>query len=220
MWTAALLEKGVLESLTEEQNQPWAEDEELVARLIARDKKAFDIFYTRYAPMLLRRLHRMTGDANQAKDILQQVMVEVLDSLQDYKARGALGAWVNRIATFVMIDRFRQESRRRSVWERWSGQLASLHERPLPLPEETLEREELRLMVKEQLTRLSARKRMAVLLCDIEGLSLEEASEQMGIPIGTVSSRLHHGRRELRQFLKGELKRRGLSIEDILHEES
>ncbi|MCB9639506.1 MAG: sigma-70 family RNA polymerase sigma factor [Myxococcales bacterium] len=200
----------------EHSDQLWT-DEELVSRLLAKDEEAFNIFYDRYAPGLVRRLYRLTGDMVKAKDALQQTMLEVLSSLPSYKGKGALGAWVNRIATFVVIDRFRQEGRQKGFLDRWAIHLTSLQERPSPLPHEMLEDESIRTLVREQLEFLSARKRVAVLLCDLEGLSLEEASEQMGVPIGTVSSRLHHGRRELRQRIKNELKRRGLSVEDLLH---
>lgn len=212
-------EKSASSTAKEETPAPTREeDEELVTRLLARDKEAFEIFYTRYSPILLRRLYRMTGDRQVAQEFLQEILLEVLESLKNYKATGALGAWLNRITTFVMIDHFRQKRRHAGFWERWSNQLSSLHERPTALPGEVMESDELRDLVRAQLEYLSPRKRMAILLCDIEGLSLEDASEQMNIPPGTVSSRLHHGRRELRQRIKNEVKKRGLAIEDILHE--
>ncbi len=207
-----------LASVKPEKTPSWEEDEELARRLITRDRQAFDTFYQRYAPVLLRRLYRMTGDRQQAQEFLQEVMIEVIESLQNYRGTGALGAWINRIATFIMIDHFRQKQRHAGFWERWSNQLASLHERPTPLPQQVMESDEMRELVRAQLEYLSPRKRMAILLCDLEGLSLEEASEQMAIPAGTVSSRLHHGRRELKQRIKNELKRRGLAVEDALRQ--
>lgn len=205
-------------SVKQENAPSWEEDEKLARLLLTRDRQAFDTFYERYAPVLLRRLYRMTGDRQQAQEFLQEVMIEVIESLQNYKGTGALGAWINRITTFIMIDHFRQKQRHAGFWERWSNQLASLHERPTPLPQQAMESDEMRELVRSQLEYLSPRKRMAILLCDLEGLSLEEASEQMSIPTGTVSSRLHHGRRELKQRIKNELKRRGLDIEDAFHE--
>lgn len=192
------------------------DDQILVARLLAREPQALREFYDRYATGLLRRLLRMLGDSQQAKDVLQQVFVEALESLPHYRGEGVLGAWLNRIATHVAMDSFRRQGRFRAFWEKWSPQMSESSVPPVEIPEEAFQREEMRSLVWKLLGQLAPKKRMSLVLCDMEGLSLLEASEQMGIPPGTVSSRLHHARRELRDLLERECKKSGLPLRDLI----
>lgn len=195
---------------------PLKDDGQLVAQLMAREPLALREFYDRYAPGLLRRLLRMLGDSQLAKDALQQVFVEALESLPRYRGEGVLGAWLNRIATHIAMDAFRKQGRVRAFWERWSPQTHEDTLPPVEIPEEMFQKQELKKMLWRLLGQLAPKKRMSLLLCDMEGLSLLEAAEQMGIPPGTVSSRLHHARRELREMLEKECKRSGLSLSDLM----
>lgn len=85
------------------------------------------------------------------------------------------------------------------------------------LPEQLFLQEETRTLVHDMLEKLSPQKRMAILLCDLEGLALEEAAAQMNVPLGTVGSRLYHARRELQKRIQSELNRRNLTLEDLSH---
>lgn len=192
------------------------DDYQLVQRILQKDEAAFEALYETYAPALLRRLHRMLGDEEQAEECLQQVFVEALHSFKNYRAEGALGAWLNRIATHTVMGLFRRHHRTRAFWEKFRVH-ESINPPPPKLPEGLLLQEELRTLVQEMLKKIGPRKRLAVILCDIEGHSLEEAAKEMDIPMGTVASRLYHGRRELKKLIAQELKKRGLSIRDFTH---
>lgn len=195
-----------------------AAEHEFVARLRAREKKSFDELYSMYAPSLLRRLYRLTGNPIDAEDCLQQVFTEVLESIHQYRGEGVLGAWINRIATNVAIGMFRKKSRWQSLKERIWSEPQSITNESYALPERLFLKKESQDMVHTLLEKLSPNKRMAILLCDIEGWTQEEAAKHLQIPLGTLVSRVYHGRKELRSFLERESQRQGLSIEDILYE--
>lgn len=195
---------------------PLTEDKALVVRIQRGDERAFRELYRTYSPMLLRRLMRWVGDTQQAEDCLQQVFLEALRSIEHFRGEGKLGSWLNRIATHVVMDMFRQKQRMKALMERvLPQQEAGMLDQPPALPEQLFLREETRLWVRELLEKLSPQKRMVVLLCDLEGMSLEGASQQMGVPTGTVGSRLYHARRELQKRVESELQKRGLGWEDL-----
>lgn len=192
------------------------EDTELVERIKRGDERAFRDMYRTYSPLILRRLVRWIGDTQQAEDCLQQVFLEALRSIEKYRGDGKLGSWLNRIATHVVMDMFRQKKRLRSLMERViPEQEAGTFEEMPAVPEALFLKHETRELVHTVLNKLSPQKRIAILLCDLEGQPLEEAAAQMGVPVGTVGSRLYHGRREFQKLAQSELKRQGLSIEDL-----
>lgn len=193
------------------------DDQALALRIQQGDERAFQEMYRTYAPLILRRLSRWIGDTQNAEDCLQQVFLEALRSIEKYRGEGKLSGWLNRIATHVVMDMFRQKKRVKNLMERvMPEQRVAISEEDPGIPEALFLREEVRELVHEILNKLSAQKRMAILLCDLEGLPLEEAATQMGVPLGTVGSRLYHGRREFQKRAQDEFRRRGLSIQDLM----
>tara|TARA_B100000609_G_scaffold199581_2_gene204425 strand:- start:2070 stop:2684 length:615 start_codon:yes stop_codon:yes gene_type:complete len=191
-------------------------DDILVDRLKERDPRAFDEFYQEFSPKLLRRLMRLTGDAHVAEDCLQQVFSEMFRCLPSYRGEGEFAAWVNRIATNVAMNTFRKQTRIRDFWERTTPEEVYERQSAPPLPDELFSQEETKALVAQSLKKLSSRKRMAILLVDLEGHSLEEAASQLGVPPGTVASRLYHARNDLKAMISRELARRGSSFEDLM----
>ncbi len=192
------------------------DDKLLVEKIVGGDERAFRDMYRAYAPSILRRLVQWLGDMQQAEDCLQQVFLEALRSMEHYRGEGKLISWLHRIATHVVMDLFRQKKRWKALIERVTpAQEVIAMEKSPAVPETLFFREELKEMVHEVLGKLSAQKRMAILLCDMEGLALEEAASQMGVPLGTVGSRLYHARREFQKKALAECKRRGLAVEDL-----
>ncbi len=196
--------------------QQIEQDLALVQRILAGDQRAFREMYRHYSPYFYRRFLRWTNDEDAARDSLQQFFLQSLQHLGRYQGNGLLHAWLNRIATNMMRDRFRRQQTWRSFLERFwpdgeegGGSSEALHE-------QIFLREELRQLVHEVLGRLGADKRVVVLLCDLEGRKIEEAAEELGISVGTVASRLHRARQELRERLVRECKRLGLSVEEWL----
>jgi RNA polymerase sigma-70 factor, ECF subfamily len=141
--------------------------------------------------------YRLTGNDDDAQDLVQEVLLRVRRGLSTYQP-GNLEGWLSRIATNAFLDEVRRK-RRRAV-----ELLPEEPERvipPAPSADVAAEAEALPDDVHQALQRLTPDYRAAVVLCDVVGLSYEEISATLGIPIGTVRSRIHRGRAQLREVL-------------------
>ncbi len=204
---------------TQNQDPSKDDDRALAQRVQAGERDAVQELFRRYAPTLLRRILRLLGgDKSQAEDCLQQVFIKVLQHMESYRGESVLLAWLHRITTHTVIDVFRSRQSRKTLLDklqnvRWSGWNEDGNQ---AIPEKLFLREELKGIVYQGLTTLSENKRIAVLLCDLEGCSIEDAADELDIPIGTLASRLYRGRQELTNWLKREFKKSGLAAEDLL----
>ncbi|MBK5248898.1 MAG: RNA polymerase sigma factor SigE [Actinomycetales bacterium] len=146
-----------------------------------------------------RLAYRLTGNQADAEDLTQEVFVRVFRSLTSYQP-GTFEGWLHRITTNLFLDQARRKKRIRF------DSLGPAVER-LPAigdggsPERRYEHDNLDLDIQAALDALKPQYRAAVVLCDIEGLSYEEIGATLGISMGTVRSRIHRGRAQLRTSL-------------------
>jgi RNA polymerase sigma-70 factor (ECF subfamily) len=139
--------------------------------------------------------YRLTGNDDDAYDLVQEALLRVRKGLETYQP-GSMEAWLSRIVTNVFLDEVRRR-RRRPV-----EALPEDPERLLPSsPGADEATESLPDDVQAALRRLPEDFRTAVILCDVVGLSYEEIADALSIPVGTVRSRIHRGRRLLREAL-------------------
>lgn len=141
--------------------------------------------------------YRLTGNDDDAQDLVQEVLLRVRRGLGTYQP-GNLEGWLSRIATNAFLDEMRRRRRRPAEL------LPEEPERvipPAPGADVASEAQALPADVHQALQRLTPDYRAAVVLCDVVGLSYEEISTALGIPIGTVRSRIHRGRALLREAL-------------------
>jgi len=139
--------------------------------------------------------YRLTGNDDDAYDLVQEALLRVRKGLETYQP-GSMEAWLSRIVTNVFLDEVRRR-RRRPV-----GALPEDPERLLPAsPGADEATESLPPDVQAALRRLPEDFRTAVVLCDVVGLSYEEIADALSVPVGTVRSRIHRGRRLLRAAL-------------------
>ena len=145
-----------------------------------------------------RLAYRLTGNPHDAEDLTQDVFVRVFRSLHRFQP-GTFEGWLHRITTNLFLDgaRRRQKIRFDGLGEGSDERLPSAW----PNPSEQLADADLDHDVAAALSALPPEFRAAVVLCDIEGLSYEEISEVLDIKIGTVRSRIHRGRAQLRTAL-------------------
>ena len=168
-----------------------------------------------HSARVYRLAYRLTGNAHDAEDLTQDVFVRVFRSLHRFQP-GTFEGWLHRITTNLFLDGAR---RRQKI--RFDGMADGSEERlpsSWPTPSEQLADADLDHDVAAALAALSPEFRAAVVLCDIEGLSYEEISEVLDIKIGTVRSRIHRGRSQLRAALAhrrplGEGRYRGVEVE-------
>lgn len=197
----------------ETEDTTW-DDKEWVRRIQSGDDRAFARFYDAHAPALYRRLSRMLGNPEQAEDCLQQVFTEALRSIDQFKGEGKLVAWLERIATHVVMDQYRRKYRWRSFLERWSTRSEVDETSQEGLPEAAFFDQERKEIIWSLLDKMEPRKRIAVILCDLEGKTIEQAADELDVATGTAASRLRNGRIELRQKVEAAFRKQGISITD------
>jgi RNA polymerase sigma-70 factor, ECF subfamily len=160
----------------------------------------------RYGDTVYTMAYRLTGDRDEARDLTQDVFVRVYRNLDRYRP-GTFEGWLYRITKNLFLDRMRRRARVRMEPlpdEEWRQP-----PEPDPGPAERVEAGVLRGDLETALQQLPPTFRAAVVLCDVQGLSYEEIAESTGWPIGTVRSRIHRGRRALRQLLERQEDGRG-----------
>ena len=151
----------------------------------------------RHGRFLYTVAYRLTGNDADAQDLVQEVLLRVRRGLVTYRP-GSMEAWLSRITTNAFLDEVRRRRRRPTE------PLPDDPERTLAAVddvESTLAAMTLPADLEAALRSLPEEFRLAVVLSDVVGLPYAEIAEQLGVPIGTVRSRLHRGRAALRQVV-------------------
>lgn len=182
-------------------------DAVLVASSVAGDHGAFRQLFETYAPGVYRIACRMLGEQEEAADLTQDVFVRAYQRLASLRDGQAFHAWITRLAVNMAHDRARRAKPRplsldaplpgsdgSFVWE-IADDAAGSEARVLS--------GELSARVQAALMALSAEHRIVVVLHHLEGLPVDEIGALLGVPSGTVKSRLSRARAELRQRLAG-----------------
>jgi RNA polymerase sigma-70 factor (ECF subfamily) len=151
-----------------------------------------------HSARVYRLAYRLTGNKHDAEDLTQDVFVRVFRSLADYTP-GTFEGWLHRITTNLFLDSVRRRQRVRfdplpDDTERIAGSA--------PSPANEIDDRLFDPDVQRALDALSPEFRAAVVLCDIEGLSYEEIAATLDVKLGTVRSRIHRGRAQLREALE------------------
>jgi RNA polymerase sigma-70 factor (ECF subfamily) len=141
--------------------------------------------------------YRLTGNRDDAQDLVQEVLLRVRRGLDNFQP-GNLEGWLSRIATNLFLDDVRRKKRR---------PLQLVADLPDPLvgmdadPEGEIAKERLPEHLQQAIAALPPDFRAAVVLCDVVGMDYAEIAESLGVPPGTVRSRIHRGRALLRTAL-------------------
>jgi len=146
---------------------------------------------------------RVLRDEEQARDVVQDAFLKAYGSLDRFEGRSGFYTWLYRIAMNLCLDRKRRERGERAV--RDEDALAETPADPeavgAPSPGVALERAELRVQLARAIATLPGEARRTLELREVDGLSYHEIAEVLGVPKGTVMSRLHHARRRVREAL-------------------
>jgi RNA polymerase sigma-70 factor, ECF subfamily len=171
------------------------------------DLEAFNRLVLAYQDVVFRQARYWVNDDETAADITQDTFIKAFRSLSDFQG-GSFRAWLLRTATHAAIDELRRRQRRPTLSidaEDDNGmdhEVASWMADPEPLPEEIAERNQLQQAVHSVLEQVKPVYRAAVVLVDLQGLDYEEASAVLGVPVGTLKSRLARGRMMMRMLIE------------------
>jgi RNA polymerase sigma factor (sigma-70 family) len=157
-----------------------------------------------HSARVYRLAYRLTGNPHDAEDLTQEVFVRVFRSLASYTP-GTFEGWLHRITTNLFLDSAR---RRQRIRFEGLGQDVSGLAGGDPSPAQAFDDRHLDGDIQAALRDLAPEYRAAVVLCDIEGLSYEEIADTLGVKLGTVRSRIHRGRAQLRAALEHRRPRR------------
>jgi RNA polymerase sigma-70 factor (ECF subfamily) len=183
-----------------------SDDHSLVEACRAGRTEAFGILVERYQCRLYPTVLRLVGSAEDAEDILQDAFVRAFEKLDQFQGESSFYTWVYRIAVNLALSGHRRRrvrsalrfGRRRPA----SRGLHALDESADSDPAMPLERAERERIVEAALNRLGPEHRAVVVLKDFDGRRYEEIGAILNIPVGTVRSRLHRARCELRDLLR------------------
>ncbi|WP_153504322.1 RNA polymerase sigma factor SigE [Cumulibacter manganitolerans] len=158
---------------------------------------SWDQIVREHSARVYRLAYRLSGNQQDAEDLTQETFIRVFRSLASYQP-GTFEGWMHRITTNLFLDMARRRQRIRfdnlsDEAERLPGTHAD--------PVSTFDHNNIDADVQAALADLPPDFRAAVVLCDIEGLSYEEIATTLGIKLGTVRSRIHRGRLQLREAL-------------------
>lgn len=186
-----------------------AEDVLLIQRLRARDEAALETLIAQYGARIFGLALRLTGNREDAEEILQDVFWAILQNIGSFRGDSKLSTWIYRITMNTALMKLRGQPKREHLpLDEALGPAMTedgmIAERVMDwtlLPGDELERKELIQRLEEAINQLSPEYRTVLVLRDIEGLSSEEACEVLNLSVAALKSRLHRARLFLRKQL-------------------
>ncbi|MGW5524655.1 RNA polymerase sigma factor SigM [Gordonia sp. NPDC003950] len=170
-------------------------DEQLLTAHTHGDPTAFTTLITRHQNYLWRIAVRTTGNPHDAADALQEALIAAHRTAAAFRGEARVTSWLHRIVVNASLDRMRRNASQRTI------SLSEPDNYPLAGSADEYGRVELTLAIEEALDQLPANQRAAVIAIDIEGYTMDEASQILGVPVGTLKSRSARGRYRLADLL-------------------
>lgn len=181
------------------------DEKALIAAAQQGDTTAFNRLVLQYQDMAYTVAYRIMSDPHAAADAAQEAFISAYQGLHGFRG-GSFKAWLMRIVTNACYDELRRRKRHPQnsldVLHVEEPMPASPLNPPLESPEGYAERQELSRLLQAGIALLPDDQRVALVLSDVQGFSYQEIAEAMGVPKGTVKSRLHRARARLRDYLQ------------------
>ena len=183
-------------------------DQELIADCLNGQTQAFGDLVVRYQNRLYNTLVGVLGSVDDAHDVAQEAFVNAFQKLHTFRGHSAFYSWLFRIALNSAVSQQRKINRVAVSIEatRERSGIEPIDRRPASRPEHALETTERQSAVRSALAELAEEFRTALVLKEMENLSYQEIAEIVGCPVGTVRSRIHRARSELREKLQDVLR--------------
>lgn len=196
------------------QRVPLSDDRseaQFIARLVARDESAFNELVLTYERRVYGLVFRMLGRRDEAEDLAQEVFVQVFKAIDQFRGESKLSTWIYRIAVNLCKNRTKYLSRRHAGEQ---DDIDAMAER-VPMsaaraatvgdvsrPDELVEGMQLEDIVKRAIQKLDPEFREALVLADVEDMPYEEIAQITNVPVGTVKSRIHRARAQLKALVE------------------
>lgn len=176
---------------------------DLVRRCVAGERAAFEQFYQEHRRLVAANLYRVLGDRSELDDLVQEVFVIAFRGMERFRGDARLSTWLYRICVNVALGRLRSKTRKPPPVTQAEPVEGGVDESP-ESPERLLERREDVARVYRVLERLSPKKRVVLVLHEIEGFDIKEIAEIVQAPLVTVRTRLHYARKEFYEMIARE----------------
>jgi RNA polymerase sigma-70 factor (ECF subfamily) len=170
-------------------------DIELIDQYLAGDVDAFTELVAAHEDRVFAICLRMLRNREAALDATQDTFLTVFRKADSYRAQAAFSTWLYRVTMNTCYDHLRREKRKQA------DQLPDRYDPADPQSTDPFESAEVRPDIENALRRLSPEFRAAVVLVDLQGMSLDQASDTLEVPTGTIKSRLFRARKQLAQSL-------------------
>jgi RNA polymerase sigma-70 factor (ECF subfamily) len=177
-----------------------------IKQVLKGDQNAYEEIIEIYKDKVYQLSYRMLGNRHEAEDIAQEAFIRAYVNIHRYNINLKFSTWLYRIATNLCIDRIRKKKPDYYLDAEIAGTegLTMYSQIPdkTPLPDEDVESLELQDTIQREISKLPDKYRSVIVLKYIEELSLNEISDILDLPLGTVKTRIHRGREALRKQLR------------------
>lgn len=181
-------------------------DQELVARVQAGDKSAFDVLVRKYQHKLVKLISRYVRDPDEALDVTQETFIKAYRALPNFRGDSSFYTWIYRIgantAKNYLVSQGRRPPETDIDAQDAEQYITDSHLRETDTPDRLAQRDEIERTVAEAIEDLPEDLRTAITLREFEGLSYEEIAKAMDCPVGTVRSRIFRAREAIDKKLR------------------
>ena len=188
---------------------PWKQpktsapaDPELVDRCLQGDQGAWETIVQAHAGSIFSLSYRFTGCREEAEDLTQEAFIRIYQKLASFRAHsGSFKGWALKVSRNLIIDRYRQERRVQQSGGSCELESMNIADEKLASPHRSVEQAEASRILQDALRALSPDIREAIILRDLEGMNYHEMAQVLGVPEGTVKSRINRARMVLARTL-------------------
>jgi RNA polymerase sigma-70 factor (ECF subfamily) len=182
---------------------PPQEIDPLIERCLSGDQAAWEDIVRLYRRKVFNIAYKFVGRHDEAEDLTQDVFLKVFKSLRTFDRRANFSTWLISVSRNLCIDHYRSVRRERELVNHDVDVVTIVRPTGRDTPQAMLERRDRVATLRTALDKLTPSLRAAIMLRDIQELSYQEIAERLGVPEGTVKSRINRGRTELaRQFAR------------------
>jgi RNA polymerase sigma-70 factor (ECF subfamily) len=188
-------------------------DEKVVERCLQGDDAAWETVVNQYAKRIYNLTYRYTSRRDEAEDLTQEIFIRVYQNIKSFRSEsGSFQSWIMKVGRNLIIDHYRRTRRYQQAAGTEEMETMNLRDDKVPNPQRVAEQSEASRFVGAGLQALSPELKEAIILRDLEGMAYLEIAELLGIPEGTVKSRINRARLELAKLLTKRRAQAGLQV--------